>query len=139
MGDNEVDYTEIANIAVEIAQKYDVYLDFTTESIQNLENWLGQIWEEFQQEKPTDQYVWHLSIIMGIYLGETLLRKELQKVGYAWYIGENKIPVLAKDGNNTMSPITKVEKRLINGIEDNVKSFYDIAVLIGQDKFPLNR
>ena len=46
----------------------------------------------------------------------------------------NGLPVLAKDGRNQMSPITKAEKRIQNGPEDSVKSFYDVAKVIAQGK-----
>ncbi|MFO1446142.1 hypothetical protein KDN24_23650 [Bacillus sp. Bva_UNVM-123] len=31
-----------------------------------------------------------------------------------------------KDGENRISPIDKVRKRLMNGIEDNIISFYEV-------------
>lgn len=54
--------------------------------------------------------------------------------GYFWTTGEDDIPVLKKDGKNQMSPITKVYKRLLNGPEDSVKSFYDVALFIADGK-----
>ncbi|MCD7990557.1 MAG: hypothetical protein LUK37_01695 [Clostridia bacterium] len=58
--------------------------------------------------------------------------------GYFWAPGEDGIPVLMKDGKNQMSPITKVYKRLLNGPEDNVKSFYVVALLIADGRLNLS-
>ena len=66
--------------------------------------------------------------------GETLLRNGLADLGYRWALTENGLPVLAKDGRNQMSPIKKAEKRIQNGPEDSVKSFYDVAKVIAQGK-----
>ena len=38
-----------------------------------------------------------------------------------------------------MSPITKAEKRIQNGPEDSVKSFYDVAKVIAQGKLTPGR
>lgn len=73
-------------------------------------------------------------MIFGVYLGQTLLDTYLTLRGYFWAVGEDSIPALKKDGKNQMSPITKVYKRLLNGPEDSVKSFYDVALYIADGK-----
>ena len=53
--------------------------------------------------------------------------------GYCWNMDEG-LPVLAKDDKNQMSPITKAEKRILNGSEDSVESFYRIGLFIAEGR-----
>lgn len=55
--------------------------------------------------------------------------------GRHWGTPDGNLPVLMKDDRNKMSPITKVEKRIVNGEEDSIKAFYDVAVYIAEGRF----
>lgn len=63
-----------------------------------------------------------------------MLRLHLQEKGYTWYLKDG-LPVLKNDINE-MSPISKTHKRILNGPEDSVRSFCDVAFMIADGKFP---
>ena len=46
------------------------------------------------------------------------------------------MPVLKNQAKAQISPVTKAHKRILNGPEDNVKSFCDVAFLLADGKFP---
>ena len=66
-------------------------------------------------------------------LGEVLLRTGLKHAGFVW-VDENGIPILKKNEQTKVSPISKVFKRLKNGKEDNIKPFFDIGICIAQQE-----
>ena len=81
----------------------------------------------------TDEEIWELSLIFGAYLGEVLLRTGLKHAGFVW-VDENGMPILKKNEQTKVSPISKVFKRLKNGKEDNIKPFFDIGICIAQQE-----
>lgn len=133
---SKVDYEGIGQIAKDYAAAAGKNLDYSPESIAILEEILQNHYEEAMVDQITDGYLWNISVIYGVYLGETLLRNAISELGYHWVLDDENVPSLVKDEKNTMSPVTKTYKRLKNGPEDNVQSFYDIAILIAQGKFP---
>lgn len=76
----------------------------------------------------------YIMIIVITQLPQPVL-SELFECGYEWTVDSNE-PCLNKDNNNKMFPIAKVWKRIINGTEDSVKSFYDIGIAITEGRFP---
>lgn len=132
----DINYEEIAGKAVEYAKSIDIKLDFSKESINSVEDILSlynEHLDEYRGEEGADA-LWNIAVHFGIYIGETMLKLQLKDKGYEWYI-DGSLPVL-KNGNNVCSPITKAHKRILNGPEDNVKSFCDVAFLMADGKFP---
>lgn len=133
----DINYKEIADRAVEYAKKSNIELDFSEKSIEKVDAILGCYYEhlaEYDGKEGRDT-LWNIAVHFGIYLGETMLRLRLKAKGYEWYIDEG-MPVLRTEKNYQISPITKAHKRILNGPEDNVKSFCDVAFLIADGKFP---
>ncbi|MDE7444406.1 MAG: hypothetical protein K2N15_01650 [Lachnospiraceae bacterium] len=136
----DINYQEIAQKAVAYAAQNNIHLDFSAESFENVDDILGCYYEhlaEYQDEDGANT-LWNIAVHFGIYLGETLLRLQLGEQGYRWCM-EDGIPVIEKDAGNSMSPITKAHKRILNGPEDNVKSFCEIALMIASGKFPTQK
>lgn len=132
----DINYEKIAGKAVEYAKSIDIKLDFSKESINSVEDILSlynEHLDEYRGEEGADA-LWNIAVHFGIYIGETMLKLQLKDKGYEWYI-DGSLPVL-KNGNNVCSPITKAHKRILNGPEDNVKSFCDVAFLMADGKFP---
>lgn len=132
----ELNYGEIADRAVAAAKDSNIVLDFSEESIEEVDAILGAYHEQlsaYEGEKGANT-LWNIAVHFGIYLGETMLRLQLKEKGFAWYIDDG-IPILKKDANE-ISPVTKAHKRILNGPEDNVKSFCDVAFMIADGKFP---
>lgn len=130
----DINYEQVANKAVAYAKaKNDVELDFSQESIKKVDDILGYYNEHIEEYSGEEGEIilWNLAVHFGIYIGEILLRLQLKDNGYDWCVVDN-LPVLQKDEKNSMSPITKAHKRILYGVQDSVKSFCDIAFLIGK-------
>lgn len=132
----EINYSEIADKTVEYARNSNVELDFSKESIDMVDDILSAYHEHLAdyEGKEGEDTLWNIAVHFGIYLGETMLKLGLKDKGYDWHIDDG-LPVL-KIGDNFCSPITKAHKRILNGPEDSVKSFCDVAFLIADGKFP---
>lgn len=71
--------------------------------------------------------------IFGSYLGETMLKNGLADNLYNWDMHEDFNHLMLIDENESfINPIDKVYKRLINGMEDSVISFYDVVMEMEQ-------
>lgn len=133
----DLNYQEIADRAAAHALKSGIILDYSEKSIVEVESILGEYYNhlaEYDGREGADT-LWNIAVHYGIYLGETMLRLRLGEKGFAWYM-DNGIPVLKNRTSAQISPITKAHKRMLNGPEDNVKSFFDVAILLADGKFP---
>ena len=114
--------------AIEYATEFNKTLDYSENSIVDLEEILDWYSKDIAVSKPTENQIWSMSIIFGSYLGETLLKNGLIEKGFAW--GKEKssnIPLLIKDNGCYITPNDKVYKRLVNGSVDSIISFYQFA------------
>ncbi|WP_126419525.1 hypothetical protein [Asticcacaulis excentricus] len=120
--------------AVEYAQeRFGVDLDFSADSVARLENLLvtlhkslpkGRIQKLFKKS-PTDEEIRLMSKVLGAYLGEVIRRNK----GGEWASNEQFDALGLYFGDDKwVFPVAKVHKRLMNGEEDNVFSFYQIAM-----------
>ena len=125
-----VDIEKICADAIETAAELGVTLRYQPEDIEVLENLVMPKFSAWLRDGTIteDRGAWNLAVQFGIYLGETMLRNFAAQYGYHWGTPDGNFPVLMKDDRNQMSPITKVHKRILNGTEDSIKSFYDVAV-----------
>jgi len=115
--------------AVEYANEFNKKLDYSENSIADLEEILDWYSKDIAISKPTENQIWSMAIIFGSYLGEALLRNGLSQKGFAWgKEASSNVPLLIKDGGSYLAPNDKVYKRLVNGSEDSVVSFYRFAV-----------
>jgi hypothetical protein len=123
-----------ANSAVEHARKHwSTELDFSPQSVEEVELILARMYESIPRrfyEKlykrgPDDEQKATLSLAYGAYLGEVLRRE----FGGSWrkqvINGEATIALVFMN-HNMVFPPAKVWKRLTNGEEDNVWTFYQI-------------
>lgn len=135
MGD--INYSEIAERAVVYAKSNNINLDYSEKSIEDVDYVLGCYYEHREEYEGEDgaNTLWNIAVHFGIYIGETLLRLQLRDKGYEWYIDDG-LPILKGTDNATGSPITKAHKRILNGPEDSVKSFFDVMICISNGDFP---
>lgn len=133
----DIDYRGLAERAVAYAAQSNIRLDYSQDSFARVDDILQVYFERLSEYQGEDgaKTLWNIAVHFGIYLGEALLRLSLGEKGYQWQMDDG-LPVLLKDAGNQMSPITKAHKRILNGPEDSVKSFCDIALLIADGKFP---
>ncbi len=123
-----------ANSAVEHARKYwSTQLDFSPRSIEDVELILARLYESIPRrtyqklfrKKPSPEQMATLSVAYGAYLGEVIRRE----FGGSWNKEDvNGEPTIALvfDRRHMIVPPAKVWKRLTNGEEDNIQSFYNV-------------
>ena len=114
--------------AVEYANEFNKKLDYSENSIADLEEILDWYSNDLAISKPTENQIWSMAIIFGSYLGETLLRNGLSQKGFVWGKEDSSnVPLLIKDDGTYLTPNDKIYKRLVNGSEDSVVYFYRFA------------
>ena len=114
--------------AIEYANEFNKTLDYSENSIVDLEEILDWYSKDVSVSKPTENQIWSMAIIFGSYLGETLLKNGLSEKGFVWgKEPSSNIPLLIRNDSAYLTPNDKVYKRLVNGGEDSVISFYRFA------------
>ena len=114
--------------AIEYANEFNKTLDYSENSIVDLEEILDWYSKDVSVSKPTENQIWSMAIIFGSYLGETLLKNGLSEKGFVWgKEPSSNIPLLIRNDSAYLTPNDKVYKRLVNGGEDSVISFYQFA------------
>jgi hypothetical protein len=120
-------YCEMALLTAEA--KWDVRLDFSEESIEGVENLLAELHNVLKapstpsDPKPTDQQVRNMVLLWGTYLGEVFRRHH----GGKWLntpIGDQGPVLRVELGSHQVFPLSKVNKRILNGPGDSVAFFY---------------
>ncbi len=114
--------------ALEIGQIFELNLDFTDNSIKDVEKILAEIHNEYIMTK-NDEGLNGVAIQFGFYIMETIERNH----GKAWFernhkdFGENSFPFYWNE--MTLFPIGWCQKRIFEGPDDNVWAKYEIAVI----------
>ena len=118
-------------IAVDWARDFDKVLDYSQTGIADVEEILDYYSKAIPSDQPTEQEIWNMAIIFGSYLGEVLLKNGLRQKGYRWSQTDGcDIPLLREPNGWMLTPIDRVYKRLVNGSEDSVVSFYRYAITL---------
>jgi hypothetical protein len=123
-----------ANSAVQHARKYwSTELDFSKRSIEDVELILARMYESIPRrtyqklfkKKPSPEQMATLSVAYGAYLGEVIRRE----FGGNWskqdVTGEPAL-ALVFEKRHMIFPPAKIWKRLSNGEEDNIWTFYNL-------------
>lgn len=133
----DINYQEIADRTAVHALKSNIILDYSEKSIAEVESILGTYYDHLTEYvgKEGADTLWNVAVHYGIYLGETMLRLGMKEKGFAWFVDDG-LPILKNQTSAQISPITKTHKRILNGPEDNVKSFCDVAFLFAEGKLP---
>lgn len=128
----------IAEDAVQYAKQNGIELDYTRESIQNVDDFLGACHDSIDRYATDEgaKTLWNVAVLFGTYVGEMLLRSGLSEKGYVW-MKDDGLPILGiPDKQTAVSPITKAHKRIINGAEDSMKSFIDVVFSAVNGEWP---
>lgn len=116
-----------SNTAVDYAKSFAKNFDYSSNSIKGLEEILDYYSNDIFKSSPTENQIWSMALIFGSYLGEVMLKNGLFKKSFSWEKDDtSNIPLLSDDCGNHITPIDKVYKRLVNGAEDNIVSFYEL-------------
>lgn len=115
-------------LAIDFGKRLSKELDFTVDSLADLEEILECYSKDISVSKPTENQIWSMSVIFGSYLGEVMLINGLSEAGFFWEKeSSSNTPWLVKNDGSHLFPCNKVYKRLVNGAEDNVVYFYRFA------------
>ena len=118
-----------SNTALNYAKSFKKNFDYSKTSIIDLEEILNYYSNDISKSKPTENQIWSMSVIFGSYLGEVMLKNGLAEKGYKWGTDHfSNIPLLVNADGSFVTPNDKVYKRLVNGKEDSVISFYDVIM-----------
>ncbi|NOJ72965.1 hypothetical protein [Paenibacillus alvei] len=113
-------------MAIQIAASMGHTLDFSSESVYQIEDILDNYANDYASQpdmiKPLDREVWSIAAIWGTYVGE-VMRIELGEL-CNWEAVEGGYLLDAQGAK--ASPTSKAFKRIVNGPEDNIVSFYEI-------------
>lgn len=118
-----------AERAVDIAKGLGRELDYTIESVKQLDELAEFFREAKERENLEDDLIRGLAGILGAYLGEVLLRNGLADRGLAWLEDEEGDMVVGSE-NCTLHPLTKVYKRITYGPGDELLPFCLISFAI---------
>jgi hypothetical protein len=134
---------QFSETAVEYAKSFNVQLDYTEANVNSIEDILEfyhkdlkgtlikNIIRKLKKEEPTESQIWSMSTIWGAYIGELICR--FYPNNYKWVFedtfGDGAVLHLKSEKNTHIFPVDKVYKRLKNGAEDSILSFYEIFKL----------
>ena len=140
-----VDLEEVIGWAYEAVRSGEAegaHLDFSRESVGRLEELLQHVHESRNWDDVNDMDAWGMACRYGAYLGETMLRNDFGRLGFAWGEDSDGEPCLkptaeATGSGTTVSrivPIFKCFKRLRSGSSESVMRFYAscLSVVNGQ-------
>ncbi len=130
----DINYRKIAKKTVKFAKNFNAKLDYTTQSIQKVDEILGMYFDRLNEYggDSGENTLWNIAVHFGIYIGETLLKNGLAKMGFKWFV-KGSLPVLRNELKNIeCSPITKAHKRILNGSGDSVVGFYNVSFIVAR-------
>jgi len=123
--------TAYAEDAVDFASRtFGVFLDYTPESIQQVEAMAERLRDprpggfigKLLRKALTDEEVQVVCKMLGGYIGEVYRRSK----GGEWAINEEYRAIGVLLGKTWIFPPAKVHKRLANGAEDNLWSYFQV-------------
>jgi hypothetical protein len=122
-----------AEDAVDYAKKLKITLDYSEESIQEVENICTMLYNDIPKsffkrlikQTPSEETIVQMSKMLGGYIGEVMIKH----YGGSWDIEDfmnQGNTILVNIGELKTFPVSKVYKRLKNGPEDNVYYYYHV-------------
>ncbi len=107
---------------------FKIKLDWSDESIEDIERILDAMHQDAQRNSPTEDQIMGFAKGLGSYIGEVFRRNHGAKWGLV-HFGEDTFPGLQADNSSGLFwPWGKARNRIVNGEEDNVLQYYEILV-----------
>ena len=123
-----------AEDAVDFARtKFGISLDYASESVERVELIAEQLMQaarpkgllgKFLRKAPSDEEIQTVCKMLGGYIGEVYRRNR----GGEWGVNQEFKALGVRQGENWIFPPAKVHKRLTNGSEDNLWSYFRILL-----------
>ena len=116
-----------AGQAVAIAREFNTQLDYSENSLMELETILAQLSREMPTNPSSSDEVSEMCKMWGSYLGEVVRRR----FGGAWsietYPGKQFATLTLNVNGNKLFPSMKIHRRLSEGDADNIWTFYKMV------------
>lgn len=106
---------------------FNIKLDWSDDSIENVEIILGKLHKQSKKDKPTSDEIFGIARPFGSYMGEVYRRNHGAEWGLVTIDGET-LPGLSCPKNGLFWPWGKAQNRIENGEEDNVWQYYQILI-----------
>lgn len=139
MDESKVTIESMLQKAIQEAKNYSKELDYSEKSLQNVEkildsinkyikgNKIKNLFRKLRNQIPSESDIWSMATIWGVYVGEVMCRNNQDRCKwmYEHIPGSGSVLFILADNRYKANPLEKVFKRLKNGPEDNVVSFYN--------------
>jgi hypothetical protein len=113
-----------AEQAVALARDFSAQLDYSENSLMEVETILSALSREMPATKPSDDDVSEICKIWGSYLGEVVRRCFGGEWSIETYPGKQFATLTLNVDGNKLFPSIKVHRRLTEGDGDNIWAFY---------------
>jgi hypothetical protein len=113
--------------AVELAREFKTALDYTENSVMEVEVILSQFVNDLASGKPPANDMDEMCKLWGSYLGEVVRRRFGGEWGIETYPGKEFATLTLNVGGNKLFPSMKIHRRLTVGENDNVWTFYKMV------------
>ena len=110
--------------AVVLAREFHAQLDYSENSVMELEAILASLAREMPASKPSDDDVSEMCKVWGSYLGEVVRRRFGGEWSIETYPGKDFATLTLNTNGNKLFPSIKVHRRLTEGEGDNLWIFY---------------
>jgi hypothetical protein len=116
-----------AEQAIMIGREFHVQLDYSENSLMEVETILSQLSQEMPANQPSADDVSEMCKMWGSYLGEVVRRRFGGEWSIETYPGKQFATLTLSVNGNKLFPSMKVHRRLTEGDSDNVWSFYKMV------------
>jgi hypothetical protein len=116
-----------AEKAVVMAREFKANLDYSENSLMEVETILAQLAQEMPGSKPATEDVAEICKMWGSYFGEVVRRRFGGEWGIETYPGKQFATLTLTVGGGKIFPSMKVHRRLSEGEGDNLWSFYKMV------------
>ena len=113
-----------AEQAVLLAREFHAQLDFSENSLMEVEAVLAELAREMPKDKPSAEDVSEICKVWGSYLGEVVRRRFGGEWSIETYPGKDFATLTLNVNGNRLFPSIKIHRRLTEGEGENVWSFY---------------
>jgi hypothetical protein len=116
-----------ARQAVEIARDFNARLDYSENSVMELESILDRLALDMPQAGPSDDDLTEMCKLWGSYFGEVIRRRFGGDWSIETYPGKQFATLTLSVAGNKLFPSMKIHRRLTAGEGDNVWTFYKMV------------
>jgi hypothetical protein len=113
--------------AVELAREFKAALDYTDNSVMEVEVILAQFAQDLAGGQPPADEMDEMCKLWGCYLGEVVRRRFGGEWGIETYPGKQFATLTLSVGGNKLFPSMKIHRRLTEGENDNIWTFYKMV------------